>query len=113
LKAPLLLPLFIGYIVVFGMIRALQFNAINALTYVSVPSAKLSRGVASGGLFQQLSMALGTSLSSVTLALTVGFDAAPTLPDFVPTFIAMGLIPLLALPMMWRLNADVGRKMRP
>jgi MFS family permease len=110
--APLMVHLFIAYIVVFGMLRSLQFNAINALTYVAVPKAKLSRGVASGGLFQQLSQALGTSLASVTLAMTVGYDAAPSLADFLPTFLAMGIIPLFALPMIWRLNPDVGRKMK-
>ncbi len=48
--------LLIPYVIVTGAIRGMYFNVVNTLTYADVPSHLLSKGVSSGGVFQQLAM---------------------------------------------------------
>ncbi len=103
-----LLPL-LAVCIVAGAIRTLYFNAANTLTYTALSDHQLSRAVSSAGVFQQLSMGLGISLSAALLSLLQGDAAAVSLGDFHAAFLCMALIPLLSLPVLARLApADTG-----
>jgi hypothetical protein len=103
------LPLLMLCILVFTAVRAMQFNAVNALTYADVPPALLSRSVGSAGVFQQLSMGLGISVSAAVLSATTGAGGTPTLRDFPPAFLFMALVTLTALPSLLHLRQGDGQ----
>ncbi|KAA2317306.1 MFS transporter [Pseudooceanicola sediminis] len=99
-------PLFplLALCVVSGTIRTLYFNAANTLTYTALSEHQLSSAVSSAGVFQQLAMGLGISLSAALLSLLQGASPQMTLSDFHAAFALMALIPLLSLPVLWRLG---------
>lgn len=103
----------IAYVVVVGAARGLYFNAVNTLTYTDVPPHLLSRGVSSGGVFQQLAMGLGVSVSAAVLTLVAGGRAIPTLGDFSTTFVIMAVFPLLSLPWILSLKNEERRRLQP
>lgn len=96
--------LLIPYVIVVGAVRGMYFNAVNALTYKDVPGEMLSKGVSSGGVFQQLAMGLGVSVSAAVLSLVANGRTHPDLHDFSTTFLIMAVFPLLSLPMIWSLR---------
>lgn len=99
--------LLIPYVIVTGAVRGMYFNVVNALTYADVPSQLLSKGVSSGGVFQQLAMGLGISVSAAMLSLVADGRTVPNLGDFAITFIIMAVFPLLSVPMIKSLrNAE-------
>jgi EmrB/QacA subfamily drug resistance transporter len=102
------LPVLVACIVLFTGIRAMQFNAVNALTYADIPPSLLSRSVGSAGVFQQLSMGLGISVSAAVLSATTGANGTPALQDFPPAFLFMAGVTLTALPWLLRLRQGDG-----
>ena len=87
-----------------GAVRTMHFNAVNSLTYAGVPDEKLSQGVASAGVFQQLSMGLGISVSAAMLSIIVPEGSLPTVGDFQLVFLAMAAVPLLSVPILLTLG---------
>jgi EmrB/QacA subfamily drug resistance transporter len=102
------LPVLVACIVLFTGIRAMQFNAVNALTYADIPPSLLSRSVGSAGVFQQLSMGLGISVSAAVLSATTGANGRPALQDFPPAFLFMAGVTLTALPWLLHLRQGDG-----
>jgi EmrB/QacA subfamily drug resistance transporter len=102
------LPVLVACIVLFTGIRAMQFNAVNALTYADIPPSLLSRSVGSAGVFQQLSMGLGISVSAAVLSATTGANGTPALQDFPPAFLFMAGVTLTALPWLLHLRQGDG-----
>ncbi|WP_238364745.1 MFS transporter [Mesobacterium pallidum] len=96
------LGLLIALVLITGAIRTLYFNAANTLTYTDLQDGELSRAVSSAGVFQQLTMGLGISISAALLAVIQTPGGALQKADFHWAFAAMGLIPLLSLPVLWR-----------
>ncbi|HEY4199541.1 MAG TPA: MFS transporter [Devosiaceae bacterium] len=92
------------YVIVLGAIRTMHFNSVNTLTYSRVPDRLLSRSVATGGVFQQLSMGLGVSLSAAVLSMIVPEGGIPTLTDFSIAYLVMAAIPLLSIPVLLMLK---------
>ncbi|PYE85347.1 MFS transporter [Pseudoroseicyclus aestuarii] len=82
----------LAYVFVFGFVRSLQFNAINALVYSEIDPARQSASVTLAGVAQQLSMGLGVSLSAALLAQGVTAEAA----IFDRSFLVMALVPLIS-----------------
>ena len=80
------------HIFVFGVVRSLQFNAINGLIYSEVDRARQSASVTLAGVAQQLSMGLGVSLSAALLAQGLTTETA----IFDRSFLAMSVVPLIA-----------------
>lgn len=108
------LPLLVGTVFALGGVRTMHFNAVNSLTYTDVPEHKLSSSVASAGVFQQLSMGLGVSISAATLSMIVPEGALPGISDFQVVFLAMAAIPLLSVPILLTLgDYTKGRTERP
>lgn len=88
----------VPYVILAGATRTIYFNSVNALTYSEVPPEELSRSVATAGVFQQLAMGLGISLSAAILSLVSGEGHVLEMADFSKVFVIMGLIPILSLP---------------
>jgi len=93
-----------------GLARSLQFTSSNALSYVDVPSGKLSAATSIAGTAQQLSMALGVTWGASWLAASAAIAgrAEPGVPDFAIAFLGAALPTLLAAPLAARLAPDAG-----
>ncbi|MES2481581.1 MAG: MFS transporter [Pseudomonadota bacterium] len=85
-----------AYIFAVGVVRSLQFNAINVLIYSEVPKERQSGGVALAACAQQVSMGLGISLSAVLLS-THAPGLMPDVAAFDTAFRVMGAIAFIAL----------------
>ena len=92
----------LGYVLVFGIVRNTQFNAVQTLTYADIPRPDLSRATSLGGVMQQLMMGLGVSVSAAMLGVVAGPSEGPSqtlsVLDFHHVFLFLALVPLLALP---------------
>lgn len=104
------LPLLVGTVFALGAVRTMHFNAVNSLTYADVPDNKLSSSVASAGVFQQLSMGLGVSISAAMLSMLVPEGALPRVADFQLVFLAMAVVPLLSVPILLTLGDFTKRR---
>ncbi len=82
----------------FGVVRSTQFNAIQMLSYVDIPGPRLSQATSLGSVVQQLTMGLGVSLSAALLGMLATGDAAPTVPQFQHVFLLIAILPLLGIP---------------
>lgn len=87
-----------GWVLVFGMIRNIQFNTLQTLTYSDMPSEGLSKATSLGGGIQQLTMGLGISAGASLLAIVAGSETVLPAEDFRTVFLLAAVIPLLALP---------------
>jgi MFS family permease len=93
-----------------GLSRSLQFTSLNTLSFADVPQAKLSAASAMSGTVQQLSVALGVVLGSLSLSVSqhaIG-HAAPALDDFRIGFLVSALVVLCCVPFALRLPRDAG-----
>jgi EmrB/QacA subfamily drug resistance transporter len=99
--------LVLGYVVVFGMIRNTQFNALQTLTFADIPAAGLSRATSLSGMFQQLSIGFGVSLSATLLGI-VGTPGQLTAANFHEVFLLLSVVPLVTLPSFLTLKPTDG-----
>jgi EmrB/QacA subfamily drug resistance transporter len=88
----------LSYILVFGVVRSVQFNAMQTLSFSDMPPTRLSQGTSLGGVVQQLSMGLGVSVSAGLLSLAAGPGHNPSIADFHVAFAVIALLPLASLP---------------
>jgi hypothetical protein len=86
------------YLLVFGMVRNLQFNALQTLTFADIPPSSLSKATSLAGVVQQMVTGLGVSVSATLLSLVAGPDAVPRTPDFHIVFVIVAAITMLSLP---------------
>jgi EmrB/QacA subfamily drug resistance transporter len=91
-----------------GLVRSVQFNSMQMLSYADMPQAKLSRATSLGSVVQQLTMGLGVSISAAMLGLLAGPSGVPTVPEFRLVFVLVGLLPLAALPGFRTLRPEDG-----
>ncbi|WP_158915691.1 DHA2 family efflux MFS transporter permease subunit [Caulobacter sp. S45] len=96
------------YMLAFGMVRATQFMASNSLSYADLPRGQLSGATSLGGVLQQLSVSFGVSVAATLLGLFAGPAHLLTPTRFHEVFLAMSLIPLLALPGFLTLRPEDG-----
>ena len=87
-----------GWVLVFGMIRNIQFNTLQTLTYSDMPSEGLSKATSLGGGIQQLTMGIGISAGASLLAIVAGSETVLPAEDFRTVFLLAAIIPLLAIP---------------
>ena len=95
-------------ILLFGLVRSIQFMTSNTLAYADVAAERLSRATSLGGLLQQLTVSFGVSLGAALLNLLATDRAMPTLRDFHAVFLAIAVVPLIALPALARLRREDG-----
>jgi MFS family permease len=93
-----------------GLSRSLQFTSLNTLSFADVPAPKLAAASAMSGTMQQLSVALGVVLASLSLAASLRLNghAEPALADFRAGFLIAALVVLASVPFALRLPRDAG-----
>lgn len=95
-----------------GLSRSLQFTSLNTLAFADLPSGKLAAGTSISGTIQQLSVALGVVLASLTLEasrLAAGREV-PELIDFRIGFLVAAAVMLASVPSALRLPPDAGAR---
>ncbi len=100
--------LLLGSIFCFGIVRNIQFNAIQTLTYADVPRPALSRATSLGGVLQQLALSFGVSVSATLLGLVAGESGAIPVADFHLVFLMLAGLTLLSLPGFMTLTPQDG-----
>ena len=93
-------------VLLFGLVRSVQFMMTNTLTYADTPAAKLSNSTALGGVIQQLTVSFGVSIAAVLLGVIAGPGRQPDVADFHLAFLLVALITLLSAPGFLRLRED-------
>ena len=95
-----------------GFVRATQFTASNALSFVEVDQKEVTATSTLSVVILQLSISLGITVGSLALQL-VRLGAGPTLTpeQFILPFCLVGFFSLLAVPFYLRLPKDVGADM--
>jgi EmrB/QacA subfamily drug resistance transporter len=96
------------HILLFGLVRSVQFMSSNTLSYADTPAEKLSRATSLGGVLQQLSVSFGVSIAAMLLGL-VSIESHVLTPErFHEAFLLMAVIPLLSLPGFFMLKPEDG-----
>ncbi|HEY6434763.1 MAG TPA: DHA2 family efflux MFS transporter permease subunit [Acetobacteraceae bacterium] len=91
-----------------GLVRSVQFNCMQMLSYADMPQSRLSRATSLGSVVQQLTMGFGVSISAALLGILAGGGGVPTVPQFRLVFVLVGLLPLAALPGFLTLQPEDG-----
>ena len=102
--------LLIAGLLAFGFFRSLQFTCMNTLAYADLNDTNVSKGSSISSVGQQLSQSFGVALGATILALLTGDARAPMIGDFVPAFIAVGLLPLISIAFFARLSPEDGNQ---
>jgi EmrB/QacA subfamily drug resistance transporter len=105
--------LIIAVLVSSGFLRAVQFTAINVLAYADLDSRQMSGGTAISSVAQQISMSLGVAFGATVLHVVTRMSGADvlTVSDFIPTFVIIGLLPMLSIAVFRRLDPRAGAEM--
>jgi len=98
------------YIVVFGLVRSVQFMSSNTLSYSDMPAEQLSRATSLGGVMQQLTVSFGVSFAAMLLGLAAEEGHFLTVQDFHQVFLLIAIIPLLGIPGFLFLKPEDGAK---
>lgn len=93
-----------------GMIRSLQFTALNALSYADIGETAMSSASTFSAMMQQLSLSLGAGMAALTLHLTLVAGGSDTLTaaDFQPAYLVIGGIVIVSALLMARLPQGAG-----
>jgi EmrB/QacA subfamily drug resistance transporter len=102
--------LLIAGLLAFGFFRSLQFTCMNTLAYADLNDTNVSKGSSISSVGQQLSQSFGVALGATILALLTGDARAPMIGDFVPAFIAVGILPLISIAFFARLSPEDGNQ---
>ena len=96
-----------------GFLASLQFTAYNTIAYADLPSRQASGATSFYSTFQQFSLTLGIALAAAMLSVMVAISGTenPSLLQFTVTFVTMGVVALLAVPVSARLEAAAGADM--
>jgi len=97
-----------AYVLTFGMVRNVQFNSSQTMTFADVPAAALSRATPLAGVIQQLSQGFGISVAATLLGLVAGSESRLTVDKFHSVFLLLAAIPLLSLFGFVRLHPGDG-----
>src|SRR5262249_34064093 len=101
--------LIVGSLFLGGLLRSLTFTCINAVGYADVPPGRMSRATSFSSAAQQLTLSMGVAIAASLLALLNPPHAQGLTPaDFLPVFLAMSLLALLAAPIFAALPDDAG-----
>jgi hypothetical protein len=97
-------------LLVFGFFRSLQFTCMNTLAYADLTDTNVSKGSSISSVGQQLSQSFGVALGATILALLTGEARPPTIGEFMPAFVAVGLLPLISIGFFARLSREDGHQ---
>jgi EmrB/QacA subfamily drug resistance transporter len=108
-------PLILALLFVSGLVRSMQFTAINTLAFADVPAAKMSGANTLFNMAQQMAMGVGIALGAVALRLGVLVHPGPhgvPLAAFHIAFILTGMIALAGLFDVLALSPQAGDSIR-
>jgi EmrB/QacA subfamily drug resistance transporter len=96
-----------------GFFQSLQFTAYNTVAYANISAKRMSAATSFYTTFQQLMLSAGICAAATVLSASAAFrhHASPTLADFSVTWIVLGMITLVAVPICTLLPRDVGDDM--
>jgi EmrB/QacA subfamily drug resistance transporter len=96
-----------------GFFQSLQFTAYNTIAYADIPPAQMSAATSFYTTFQQLMLSAGICVAATVLAVCVALrhHAGPTLGDFSATWIVIGLVTLVSVPICAGLRDGAGDEM--
>jgi len=102
--------LIIGFLIVGGFFRSLQFTSLNAIAYADIHRPSMSRATALVAVAQQLFLSAGVAMAALLLETSRGLRGATELSsvDFSFAFFAVAGITVLASLFHSRLPADAG-----
>ncbi len=105
--------LIIAVLTASGFFRTLQFTCMSSLTYADLPPARMSYGTSIASVSQQISMSIGVAVGATVLHLATEYSGAtaPGPGAFMPTFLIVGLIPILAIAIFAQLSPNAGAEM--
>lgn len=86
------------YVLLFGVVRSVQFMTTNTLTYADTPAHKLSSSTSLGGVVQQLTISFGVSVAAALLGVIAGPGRTPAAADFHLAFLLVACITLVSAP---------------
>ncbi|WP_137389616.1 DHA2 family efflux MFS transporter permease subunit [Rhodoligotrophos defluvii] len=99
----------VAVLLVGGVFRSLQFTALNTIAFADLPQRALSNATGFISMAQQLSLSLGIALGAALLQLAVLYTGGPvTTEEFIPAFVAVGMISALSALTFMRLHQDAG-----
>jgi EmrB/QacA subfamily drug resistance transporter len=88
----------LAVIMVFSLMRGMQFATLNTISYADMPREWLSQSTSLGGIAQQLTMGLGIAVSVALLNMFADGAASLTQTAFRATFAVLALVTLAAAP---------------
>ena len=96
-----------------GFFQSLQFTAYNTVAYANISAKRMSAATSFYTTFQQLMLSAGICAAAGVLSASASWHhhTVPTLADFSATWIVLGLITLVAVPICALLPRDVGDDM--
>ena len=105
---PLVLILFLLFMS--GLTRSLSLSCVHALSFADVDARRMSQATSISAVAQQLSLSAGVTIGAVILEISLGGRGGANLvqADFLPAFIALTLIGLLAVPPYLKLDRKAG-----
>ena len=86
----------IVYLLLYGVIRSIQFTNVNALGFAELTPQNLSRGNSIASVMQQLASSFGIAVAATALSLVAGGHEL-TPEDFHWAFIIVGLFPVVSV----------------
>jgi EmrB/QacA subfamily drug resistance transporter len=95
-----------------GFFRTLQFTCMGALAYADLDARSMSNGTSIASVAQQISMSLGVAVAAMVLHFSgeiVGRGAPAA--AFAPTFLIIGIIPILAIAIFGQLRPGAGEEL--
>jgi MFS family permease len=100
----------IGFLLMGGFFRSLQFTSQNTLTYADIPPELMSRATTLASMLQQFSLSMGVGTGAMLLNFTMRHQATTTLgpQDFWPAILGVGIISGLSVLFFIPLKADAG-----
>jgi EmrB/QacA subfamily drug resistance transporter len=100
----------VGTLLIGGVFRTLQFNALGALAYADIDQERMSGASSLSSMGQQLSQSIGIGMAAMLLSAIRGWrhSAGLTTADVSTTFLILGLATLLGFPLFLALPRDAG-----
>lgn len=101
----------LGLLLVSGISRSVQFNALGSLAYADIDRSQTGSATSLNTTFQQLAAAIGIALCVWMLEFFSTQDGASqsSLVSYALTYLALGVITLMAVPICLGLRKDAGR----
>jgi EmrB/QacA subfamily drug resistance transporter len=100
----------IVYLLLYGVVRSIQFTNVNALGFADLTPQNLSRGNSISSVMQQLASSFGIAIAATVLGLMAGGHEL-TSTDFHWAFIIVGLFPIISVLGFVTLKPNDGAEM--